>query len=67
LWLPVSGCGYTGKEERRREEMQNEARVKRIRGQVYLTLAPETREWLKNNTSNASRLIDTLFKISERK
>jgi hypothetical protein len=40
--------------------MQNKARTKRIRSQIHFTLAPETLEWLKNNTSNASRLIDTL-------
>jgi hypothetical protein len=52
--------GYTRKARGEAIRMENQTRVRRIRAQIHLTLSPETLEWLKNNTSNASRLIDTL-------
>jgi len=41
--------------------MKEEPKSTRIRERLHITLSPESREWVKNNSVNASRLIDSLI------
>ncbi len=41
--------------------MKKKPQPNRIRKPLNITLSPEAREWIKNNPSNASRLIESLI------